>query len=238
MSREQSYQSIILKKTAFNEADEIITVLTLENGKMRFLAKSIKLSKSKLQNNLQSLFLVNLRIAKSQSKLSKVIGSEVINPFAALRENLFAIKPAYVACELCIKFLPDEQKADASYNLLKLFLNFLNQANLSEIETQEGLLAFKIKFLETVGLAITHPQNLGADLFFESSKGGFINSKSSLGILVWPKTLEQFLQLKEANFKALPEQIDIKQLKLLVDNFLEYHLERKLKAEDALSGVV
>jgi signal transduction histidine kinase len=129
------------------------------------------------------------------------------------------------------KCLPDEQKADASYNLLKLFLNFLNQANLSEIETQEGLLAFKIKFLETVGLAITHPQNLGADLFFESSKGGFINSKSSLGILVWPKTLEQFLQLKEANFKALPEQIDIKQLKLLVDNFLEYHLERKLKAE-------
>ena len=239
MSREQSYTSIILKKTAFGEADEIITVLTLENGKMRFLAKSVKLAKSKLQNSLQSLFLVNLRIAQSrQGKLNKIIGSEVINSFAALRENLSAIKAAYIATELCVKFLPDEQKADASFNLLKLLFGFLNHTQLLETKAECGLLAFKIKFLETLGLAIVYPKNPGKELFFESSKGGFVNSQSSLGILVSPKILKEFSELKEGSFKALPELPDLKDLKIIVSNFLEYHLERKLKAEGALSGVV
>ena len=53
MSRETKLTGIILKKQPLNESDEIITFYTKENGKIRALAKSVKSSKSKLQQKIQ-----------------------------------------------------------------------------------------------------------------------------------------------------------------------------------------
>ncbi len=89
--KETNYTAIVLKKQLFNEADEIITFYTLEAGKVRALAKSIKLSKSKLQNALQSCYEVKLELA-GKKNLKTIIGASVINPHSGLRENLDKLK--------------------------------------------------------------------------------------------------------------------------------------------------
>src|SRR5947208_3391870 len=71
MPRENTYQAMILKKQAYAEADEIITFFTFEHGKVRALAKSVKSPKSKLQQKLQALFLVQVTL--SHSKFPKII---------------------------------------------------------------------------------------------------------------------------------------------------------------------
>ncbi len=75
MPRENTYLSIILKKQAFKEADELITVYTKEAGKLRVLAKSIKSPKSKLQHGLQVLFLVKIEPGRLQAARSLRRGS-------------------------------------------------------------------------------------------------------------------------------------------------------------------
>lgn len=241
MSREQNYNSIILKKTPFNEADEIITVLTEENGKVRFLAKSVKLASSKLQNNLQSLFLCNLRIANSKSgKLSKIIGSEPKEIFSNLRLSMAAIKAAYSAAEITIKFLPDEQPSSGIYRLLKIFLQFLNRENLSESEIEAGLLSFKIKFLELSGFGIKYPKIESVkSLAFDTSRGGFVQEQTALGVPVSKGSLDLFLALKQVSFKDLQKfSGSLAEVTSLTDAFLEYQLERELKAEKSMRNVV
>ena len=122
MSRETKCRGVILKKQAFNEGDEIITFFTRELGKIRCLAKSVKSSKSKLQQKLQSLFIVD--ISFTHGKLPKVISVEPVKVFSAMRENLQALKRAFYAQELVLKFTPDEQKNEPLYFCWKIFWNF------------------------------------------------------------------------------------------------------------------
>lgn len=240
MHREQIYNSIILKKTPFNEADEIVTVFTAEQGKMRFLAKSVKLAKSKLQNNLQSLFLSELRIANSKNgKLNKIIGSLPVETFLSLRVNMRAIKAAYSASEIIMKFLPDEQANLGVYKLFILFLKFLNNPAVVEAQIEAGLLSFKIKFLELIGLGISHPQQTQKEnLVFDANKGGFFSNGVS-GLAVSQNSLDVFLFLREVSYKQMPKyEQNMSEIKTLIDNLLEYQLERELKAEKSMAGVV
>lgn len=238
--REISYKAIILKKTPYGEADEIITALCLRLGKTRFLAKSVKLAKSKLQNNLQSLFVCNLRTTSAVTyRMGKIIGSEPIEVFSKLRENLLAVKSAFAASELAIKFLPDEQPYDSVFNLLNAFLNFLDKTPITENNAEIGLLAFKIKFLELIGLGIRMPVNIAdKTINFDPGLGGFV-SEGQVGIKTPKVNVERFKLLKQVSFKDLPSgSEDFKELKILIDGFLEHHLERELKAEKSMNGVV
>ena len=58
----QKLTGIILKKQNNKEADQIITIWTKEFGKIRCLAKSIRLPKSKLNSSMQDLSLVEFEV--------------------------------------------------------------------------------------------------------------------------------------------------------------------------------
>ena len=154
MSREINYQAIILKKQPFNEADEIITFFSKEAGKVRGLAKSVKLSKSKLQNSLQALFLVNLGLVGG-GLLPKIISAEPKKTFFKLRHNLNLIKYAFYASEVVLKFTPDTQKNE---KLFELLLNFLDHLENSGLELEFALAKFKAEFLTATGFEVSfHP---------------------------------------------------------------------------------
>ena len=162
MSKEQKLTAFILKKQAFNEADEIITFFSKEQGKVRALAKSVKLAKSKLQAKLQNLFLVNVNLAGSHS-LPKVTAAEPIEVFFNLRENLETVKLGIYASELVLKFTGDEEVNEPLFLALK---NFLEQLNLAEQKTWDRLLLqFKLAVLDACGVSYrgqlkTNNQNL------------------------------------------------------------------------------
>src|SRR5579863_8757092 len=96
--RESHYTAIILKKQPYKEGDEIITLFTKEGDKIRALAKGVKKPLSKLQQKLQSLFLVNVTLAGGD--MPKIIRVEPVKVFAGMRESLAASKLAFYALEL------------------------------------------------------------------------------------------------------------------------------------------
>jgi DNA repair protein RecO (recombination protein O) len=232
MSSELKYTAIILKKQPFNEGDEIITFYTKENGKVRGLAKS---SKSKLQQKLQTLFLVQIILAGG--KLPKIISVEAVEVFLLLRENLTAMKIAFYAIEVVLKSSADEEKNELLFNLLYNLLSFLN-INSDEAVLELGLAKFKIDALEALGLGIQKIEALGnQNLFFSPIRGGFFKDRTADAISVKQSAVELFEQLQENSFDNLSSikmAEDLSALQELLSNFIGYQLERKLKSETYL----
>lgn len=214
MSREQTYTAVILKKQPFGEADEIITFFTRESGKLRGLAKSVKLSKSKLQNSLQSLFVVQISLA-GKGHLPKIISAEPQKVFLGVREDLEALKCAFYASELVLKFTPDAQKDEGLFGLLAGFLEFLELFP----ESREAALAkLKVDFLQLEGFSAGAHRDLAKR----------------------PDLLKLCQKLEVTAFNDLPA-LDLKGLGPLQDflsEFIVYNLERQLKSEQFLKGVL
>jgi DNA repair protein RecO (recombination protein O) len=237
MSRDKKYKAIILKKQPYGEGDEIITFFTKENGKLRVLAKSTKFAKSKLQYSLQTLFLVDLTIAGSSS-LPKVIGAEVKNTFANIRENFEAAKAAFFALEVLIKFTPDEQKNEQLFGLFLDFFEFLNKAEIESNLFQNGFAKFKIEFLEALGLGITSPaislSVMPSAVGFSNSRGGFILDENIVDFIpIKKETYDNFSALKEIPLKEIASNtaLEVQELNDLLNSFLRYQLERDIKSE-------
>ena len=234
--RELVYQAIILKKQEYKEADEIITLFTSERGKLRILAKSSKLARSKLSYGLQPIFLSE--IALVGRSLPKVIGVDPINSFPRIRENLESVKRALYALELTLKFTPDEEQNLPLFQLLTEYLELLNRFSEKFLLCDIALAKFKISFLETIGIAI---RDEGNDISgFSNFLGGFVSSKTAadynpLSI----ETLRQFRRLKVLGFQELAgatgvphfSETELSNLQNLLSQFLTYHLERNIESE-------
>lgn len=237
MSHENKYTAIVLKKQPLNEADEIITFFTREQGKIRCLAKAVKMAKSKLQQRLQTLFLVNLTVASG--RLPKIIGAEPVKVFANLRENLPALKRGFYALELVLKFTADEHQNERLFNSLADFLGFLDAGQTEEILSL-GLAKFKMEVLESVGLGVRMPKIYEPKdkIFFSADRGGFSQTKSGDALPLLGGTYKMFLALKNGAFKNLDSVENAAQngeLQNLLSQFIEYHLERNLKSEKYLT---
>jgi DNA repair protein RecO (recombination protein O) len=234
MSRETKCRAIILKKQPFNEGDEIITFYTLELGKVRCLAKSVKSPKSKLQQKLQSLFIVDLSF--THGRLPKIISVETVKVFRRMRENLESLKRAFYAQELVLKFTPDGQKNEQLFVLLENFLEFLD-AKSEEKFLDLGLLKFKLEILQVLGLGVKSSAGDNQPIFFSASKGGFSRQSSADNLKVPPEVYGLFLELKDLGFTDLDKVKNIggeKDLQNLLSQFIEYQLERKVKSEKYL----
>ena len=216
MSREHKYQAIILKKQPFNEGDEIITFFSLENGKIRGLAKSVKLAKSRLRHALQTLFLVNIRLTASKG-MPKIISAEVVKSFSGIRENLPAAAGAFYAIELLLKFTADEQKNEKLFNLLLDFLSFLDDYPAEDPGL--ALVKFKTELLSAVGLSVTFHD----DLAKQADK------------------LRQCQILEQTAYKNLASLKNFGEINLLqefLSNFIVFHLERQVNSEIFLKNVI
>ena len=236
--REIGYTGVILKKQPFGEADEIITIFTKEKGKVRVLAKSIKLQKSKLSGSLQNLFLVEIFVAGKTFHLQKLIGARVLNNFANLRQDLQKLKYVFYAQEMVLKFTADEHKNTELFNLFLEYLEYLdNQHKIGDFGP--ALAKFKIEFLENSGLKISYDKEClnSESLGFSSSKGGFIAGGHYRGKNLKP-SFELFLNLKDLKFGETKEASSevLHDLQEILSSFVEYQLERQVKSEKYLKA--
>jgi len=114
---------VILKKQNYREADQIITVWTKQAGKLRFLARGVRLTKSKLVYSLQDLSLAEMEITGSKH-LPTLINAKTLKAFGLLRQDLVKIGIGLYAAELMLKMTGDEHPNAPAFSLL---LDFLEQ---------------------------------------------------------------------------------------------------------------
>jgi DNA repair protein RecO (recombination protein O) len=127
---EYRYTGIILSKKDVAEADRLYVIYTLEAGKIRALAKSVRKPQSKMAGFLENFSLANIIIAKSQGtgKITSVITE---NNFSNLRNNLEALSAVFEVSGIFNKLVSWE---NPDKELFYLFSEYLESVDLAAAE--------------------------------------------------------------------------------------------------------
>lgn len=141
------YTGIILKKYPLNEADELLTIYTREQGKIRARAVSSRKIKSRLMGNLQTLNEIDFETARNSGNLPVVISARIriLNDF--LRQNLKKFAYVQMAVETLYRLTPDEQPDREIYEALLKFLKILGEERNENLEVRK----FQLELLAASG---------------------------------------------------------------------------------------
>ncbi len=233
MSREQNYLGIILKKQQLSEADELVTFYTQEAGKVRAVAKSSKLPKSKLQSQLQPMFLCRLAVVGSGS-LPTIIRVQAEQSFARIQNDPDRVRFWFVAAELVLKATADEEKNDLLFVAIEQFLHFLDSDVLTQDAAPRGLVKFKLAFTDALGVTVLAPEyDSSQPMFFSASRGGFVQDEKPADALpVHPNTVRTLDALRRGTYSdMLTSDSNVDELNDLLTQFITYQLEREIKSE-------
>jgi len=148
---------VILKKQNYKEADQIITLWTREAGKVRVLARSVRLPKAKLCYSVQDLCLVEIDLA-GRGNMMTLIGSKIIKQFKNLMTDLPKASKGFYAAELMMKMTADEHPNPQAFDLLVEFLTRQNK-NMS-VNDYSGVDEFALRLADTLGFG--SPEGAGS----------------------------------------------------------------------------
>jgi DNA repair protein RecO (recombination protein O) len=144
--REYQTEAIIIRKTKLGEADRILTLCTPDHGKIEAVAKGVRRPKSKMAGHLELLTYSQIRLARTKG-LDIIIGSQTIDSFIALKNDLWLTSYGLYAAELVNQFTVEHV---ANQPLFQLFLETLRRiSNADNVELT--LRYFELHLLELVG---------------------------------------------------------------------------------------
>lgn len=158
----KKYSAVVLKKQNYKEADQILTLWTREAGKVRVLAKSIRMPKSKLAYAVGDLSLTEIDVAGRG--LPVLIGAKPVRSFNSVRQDLQKMIIGLRAAELILKMTADEHPNPVAFDLLAEFLQQLDVTDYSS-RYHPLLECFSLDLLETLGFKM--PQNVNTKQILE-----------------------------------------------------------------------
>ncbi|MDS1029463.1 DNA repair protein RecO [Bacillota bacterium LX-D] len=237
-------EAFVLNAKNFREADKIVTLFTKEQGKISALAKGIRKIKSKNRGALQPFSCSKVMLYKGQER-NIITQCELIEGFPGLRKDLEHLSAASYQMELVQLLLPEEEKNQQVYILLSIALQLLVYEDL-ELVTR----FFEVKLLNILGyqpeldacVLCGQPIQMGINTF-SAAEGGLLCSSCQYNQSQCKKlngsTLAIWKQLQKINPRHL-NRLKISSndriiLKETLADYLEFLLERKLKAAGFMS---
>ena len=152
---EYKYTGIILKKRNVGETDRILTIYTLENGKVRSLAKGVRKPHAKLAATLENIILADITIERTRG-LGKITGSIIENNFTALKKDCQATLEVFSALNLFDKLVDFESPDQKVFHLLRDYLIAADSCAAKSNNDKQFLLrlGFVIKLLHELGYTL------------------------------------------------------------------------------------
>jgi len=141
-------RAIVLRSLDYGESDRILTFLTDEFGKLKGIAKGARRSKRRFANALEPCSLSILHFSRrGRGGLAFIEGSDVLNHFAGIREDLDRTLVAACAAELADHFSVEGKKNLPLFNLLVDYLGFVESGRMTEAAER----FFELRLLQSAG---------------------------------------------------------------------------------------
>jgi DNA repair protein RecO len=207
-------KSIILKRTNYQDADRIITLLTKEQGKIKVIAKGVRKQKSKLAGGLELLSVSEVSYIQGRSELHTLTSARLIKHYSQIVKDIDRTMMAYRFLGSINKICEDESGQEF-FDLLTRGMILLDDFNI-QIDLIE--LWFNLHMLAVTG----HQPDL-----YNDNSGKKLVSNSSYDFDLDTMT---FMNSKTDNFN----QNHIKLLRLLAEDNSGIKLS-KLESADALT---
>jgi len=240
-------EGLTLKKSTLGEADLLVTLFTLEQGKVRAVAKGARRSTSKLVGHLEPL--TQSRFSMSYGKSLDYINQvQIIESFAEIKGDLGAVTKALYVAELVDGFGAEANSNPALYTLAVDTLHAIQQ----NPESEWPLRFFEIHLLAVSGLmpelyrCVECSQTLApGEHRFSPSVGGTLCSVCQPdNAYVRPLSLRALKVLRLIHRGPLSDVLSLKtdeslteELKSLTGGNVSYWLEREIRSKSFLDQI-
>lgn len=179
--RYKKLTGVILKKQNYREADQIITLWTVELGKVRCIGRGLRRLKSKLIYNAHDLSLVAIEVA-GRKNLPVLISAKTLKSFRNLRQDLSKMGGAFYAAELMLKMTADEHPNKHAFGLLVRCLEQLDRSEGVSLALYSSVDQFALALAQALGFGLPRQVRNHSDIknFIESLIERNLNSERFL----------------------------------------------------------
>lgn len=245
--RERQYRvtAIVLKRTDVGEADRLLTLLTLQRGKVRAVAKGARKPSARKTGHVELFNCVELQIAAAR-EIDIITQALTLEPFLRLRDDLDRLSYAYYFAELVDRFVQEEIEQREVYELMLDALHWL----IATKHLSRTARFFEMQLLDVLGyrprlnVCIQSKEELlPEENFFSPNAGGMLKPqyremyRDSIAVSV--NALKVMRYLQNRNFSQVEGLNLSPQVEAEVEAILHYYvthlLERNLKSVDFLN---
>jgi len=239
-------EAIVLKRMDFRETSLIVDFYTRDFGRIGGLLKGIRLEPVKFASTVEaSSYNDIIFYKKSSSSLYLVSACDLKDKFFNIRNNMSKAAVSAFMMELILAVMQPEDKNEDVFNLTLTALKELESTN----NPDKIATIFKIKMLSLSGFK----PHFDSCVYCSSRIMGQSKFSLSLGGLLCPEcyfkdlsarsifrgTVASILHIERNDFKTnlnlgLNPQIK-KELELILNAFLNFHLEKELKSQKVIN---
>ena len=139
-------EAIVLGVSDYREADRLVSLFSLERGKIRGVARGAKRSVRRFGGALELFARLLLEITPSEG-LARLLSADVVSIFAGIRTDLMKIALAGCAIELIDSLAPENMPYPRLFRLLATYLERLDTAPASPSDRR----FFEVNLLNILG---------------------------------------------------------------------------------------
>lgn len=142
----EKLQAFVLANSDYGESDRIVSLFTLEHGRLKGFARGARNSRKRFGPALEAFARIDVQLSQKDG-LSSLRGADVITLYSGIRGELGAIAHALYACELVECLTPEGVPLPRLYRLLAAYLERLDSGNTDESDRR----MFEINLLNILG---------------------------------------------------------------------------------------
>ena len=236
-------EAIILHSLPYGEADKIVTLYTLEFGKMKGIAKSARRSRKRFGNTLEICTHVLVTFFEKETlPLVRLDHCDLIQAFPGLQEDILKLAWASYFIELVNEMTAEKIRNPELFRLIMNFLMLINR----ELFREEMKHIFEIRLLSLLGYEpqfrhCTRCQKVITEekLFFGSREGGLLCLPCSANLpglipisMGTVKTLQlaQTMDMDKIGRISFSSQ-SLRESEAALSRFLQQYIGKDLKAK-------
>jgi DNA repair protein RecO (recombination protein O) len=121
----EKLQAFVLSNSDYGESDRIVSLFTLEHGRLKGFARGARNSRKRFGPALEPCARISVQLAHKEG-LSSLRSADVITLYTGIRGKLTTIAHGLYACELVESLTPEGQPLSRLYRLLAAYFEHLD----------------------------------------------------------------------------------------------------------------
>ncbi|MFA7060895.1 MAG: DNA repair protein RecO [Pedobacter sp.] len=237
----EKLQAFVLSTLDYGDSDRIVSLFTLEHGRIKAFARGAKKSRKRFGAALETFARIEAQV-RIKEGLSGIQQADINNIFPRIRTDLAGIAHALYACELVEAMTPEGHPLPRLYRLLAAYLDRLE----TETAVASDRRFFEINLLNILGYRPSLESCARCNIPFAES-GALLQETGELicrtcTTIGWPLTTDGLrvllacLGTGKFGLIVLPPEITT-EIGNLLDKAVAAHAGRQLKSLDFLRQV-
>ncbi len=181
--RRYQTKAIVLKRVNYGEADRILTLLSVDQGKISAIAKGVRRQKSKLAGGIELFSVCDVGFVQGRGEMDTLVSSRLERHYENIVRDYDRLQQAYIMIRLIDAFT-DRNAPEEYFDLMRDSFELLDNPKFNDdvaaCWSYMQLMRLNGSPPELVQDADGKPLNADQDYAFSIEDGGFFASEAGI----------------------------------------------------------